>query len=223
MKQNKLLIICLFVVVIQSNVIGQNDVGFKVNVSASFIPNSQYSTSYPITYKKTYIAPSGQIGLFYNHIFNRSSVLGIDLLLNQVETRDKRNAPSWGENDFMEHKIHITYLSLPIYYEHRINKFSFNLGFQASVNLGASDEFIASLSDGSGDSAERNLTTLDKLDYGPKAGITYRLSTYLDLESTYYYGLNNIYNSSKLNIQNWRIRQFTLGIKYILTRPKKVI
>jgi hypothetical protein len=216
----------LFVALMQSNVFGQNDVGFKANIATSFIPLREEPRIYPPTNEKTYISPSGQLGIFYNHTFNERSVIGVDLLFNKVATK-KTCDKIYQAGSFHEGLlIHFNYLSIPVYYEYQIKDFSLSIGFQTSLCLSGSVKHtsLSNRADARTVGEFMTLYELEKLDYGPKLGLTYKLSTYLDLEGSFYYGLNNTSVETSFFWQDdWRIRQFTLGIKYIFTRPNKSI
>ncbi len=219
-----------------NNVFGQDDVGFKANLISSFIPFKDVSTyQTALADQKNLISPSGQIGMFYCHTFKNRTFIGTDLLFNQVESRTSyipnmqtdqsiSNTPSgpFINTDYSEeYRMHLTYLSLPVYYGYKISRFSFNLGFQTSLKLGTSYTVKSHSSAGTYSAGNQALTKIDNLDYGLKVGLSWKLSTYLDLEGTWYHGLNNITHDPFLsNYREYRIRQLSIGIRYILTRKK---
>ncbi len=217
-------------------VFGQNDVGFKANIISSFIPFKDVSR-YQLAWKdqKYMISPSGQVGMFYCHKFKNHSFLETDLLFNQVESRtsytpnmqyDQGSNVNYqiqmlNNGYFEENRMHLSYLSLPVYYGYNAGRCSFLLGFQTSLKLGTSYTIISHNSGTTSSNGSEVLTNIDNFDYGPKIGFTWRASTYLDLEGTYYYGINNItHDPFNAIYQEWRIRQISIGIRYILTRNK---
>ncbi len=217
-----------------NNVFGQSDVGFKANITSSFISFKDVSKYQgALANQKNLIAPSGQIGMFYSHTFKNRSFIGTDLLFNQVESRtsytpnmqyDQRSnmnylLPVLNNGYYEENRMHLSYLSLPVYYGYKVRRFSFYLGFQTSLKLGTSNTIVSHSSGTTSSNGSQSLSNIDNLDYGPKVGLTWRVSTFLDLEGSYYHGLNNItYDPSNYNYQEWRIRQVSIGIRYILTR-----
>ena len=234
MKTSYLFFVVLFFLL--NNAFGQNDVGFKANIISSFVPFkdiSRYQSAF--SNQKNLIAPSGQIGFFYSHTFKNHTFIGTDLLFNQVESRTsykpnmqtdlgmtKHTSLPFMINDYSEeYRMHLSYLSLPVYYGYNMQRFSVYLGFQTSLKLGTSFTVKSHYSGSTYSAGSEKLSNIDNLDYGPKVGLTWRLSTYLNLEGTWYYGLNNITHDEFLaNYREYRIRQISIGIRYILNRPR---
>jgi len=220
-------------VLCSTNLFGQSDIGFKASVISSFVAFRDVSDLHiAIANQKNLISPSGQIGFFYSHTFNKKSSFETDLMFNQVESRtsydqnmlnynEGLSAASYNSDYREESRMHLSYLSLPVYYGYKIRKFTFYLGFQTSLKLGASYTIVSHSSGYTLSGGSQPLSNIDNIDYGPKAGITWRLSNYLNLEGNWYYGLNNITHDPDLkNYREYRIRQVSLGIRYILTRQK---
>ena len=171
--------------------------------------------------------------MYYSHTFNKRSSFETDLLFNQVESRTTYipNYNDWlglgiptlpNSDDYSgENCMHLSYLNLPVYYGYTVKKFTLYVGFQTSLKLGTSCTIKSRYAGFNFSGETRKLINIDNLDYGPKIGLTWKLSTYLDIEGTWYYGLNNITHDPFLN--NFRehlIRQLSVGIRYILTRKK---
>ena len=234
MKINQLFL--FFCILFSTHIFGQNDVGFKASVISSFVSFKDVSGFHiSMINQKNLIAPSGQIGFFYCHTFNKTTSFETDLLFDQVESRTAYipNTMDWlgissptftqVNSDYSEeNRMHLSYLSIPVYYCYTLRQFKVSLGFQTSLKLGASNTIISHSSSGSTYTNDtRRLSNIDNLDYGPKIGLAWRLSTYLDLEGNWYYGLNNITHDPDFkNYMEYRIRQVSLGIRYILTRNK---
>lgn len=171
--------------------------------------------------------------MFYSHSFSKRSSVETDLLFNQVESRttyipgmqydqvlnDGVLFPFFNNNYYEESRMHLSYLSLPVYFGFKLRRFTCYTGFQTSLKLATSYTIVSHSSGIASDSGSQVLTNIDNLDFGPKIGLTWRLSTYLILEGNWYYGLNNItHDPSFKNYREYRIRQIGIGIRYILTR-----
>lgn len=56
---------------------------------------------------------------------------------------------------------------------------------------------------------------IKNFDFGPKAGVIYKLNEKLAIEGTYYYGINNLLKGDPI-LWKSKIQQLTLGIRYTL-------
>lgn len=220
----KELLILLLLLSFSSTASGQHELGLKVNAGISRITSSINSTSVD-SYSTSVVqnAPSAQVGVFYNFQIGHQSTFGAELLFNRVLGKEETMTELFINREIVGMSTtdldkRISYLSLPIYYEHRFHKLGFNVGFQVSVALSSSgrEKGQATIS-GDVTTWDNNFDELniDLYDYGPRAGILYKISDKLSIEGTCYYGLNNILASER-PISNWQVRKVNLGIRYTL-------
>ena len=207
---------------------GQQQFGIKVSGGLSKITDSMESSNLTIT---TPFVFSGQGGFYYNLTLGKKSSLGAELIFSQIEGKEK-----W-EIDFIDidgNKVghgtdftfrHISYLSLPVYYGFKIKRLTINGGFQISYALASSgrqknDEINEVHNETYSYDRKTDNIHIEKIDFGPRAGIVYDLTQKLAVEGTYYYGLNNI---QKGNPQLWKLKvqQITFGILYALWNKTK--
>lgn len=126
-----------FLLTINITVFGQHDFGFIINAGVSKISNSFRPSSSTLS---TNLAPSGNLGLFYNFNFNKSK-FGCELFFSQIEGYEIMEFDTYDQNGnnngFVRDKLysHLSYLSFPIYFGYSINKLSLSLGFQFSFVL----------------------------------------------------------------------------------------
>lgn len=109
--------------------------------------------------------------------------------------------------------------SLPVYYGVTFNRLTLNGGFQISYALSCSDENKAYHMK-NGVKKELVITqspnfNVRNFDFGPRAGVIYRLTNKLSIEGMFYYGIHNI-NQIKSSDEELKIQQMTLGIRYAL-------
>ena len=210
--------------------IGQQ-IGIKVSGGLSKITITSDEFDVPFS---TPFAASGQAGLYCHLSRGKHSSLGAELLFSQIEGKDVIDSDfsdtDWitGENETITGHVtnkgyrHISYISLPLYYGYTIKKFTLHAGFQLSYAFSSSgrEKTYGTYNEGGQETNVNNDTKTDninikKLDFGPRAGITYQLTNRLGLEGTYYYGLNNI---QKVDDPFWilKVQQMTLGVRYAL-------
>lgn len=223
------LLTILSIIIFYTFVLGQQTFGIKINMGLSNISNP-YVASNVIC--KTKFLVSGQEGLYYNLFKGNKSVFGGELLLFQIESKEKWEIPETNEvgdptgiSDFIYVNKHITYFGIPLYYGFKINKFTIYAGGQASFVIFSSGrlkyQFINTLTEELIviDTTYKKLN-IDSYDYGVKAGLIYNFSKQFALEGSYYYGLNNIFKDKDLD-WTWKNQQITLGLRCtFLTRNK---
>lgn len=221
----------LFIVIAFSiNTFGQHQLGIKLSGGLSKITESIESSDFNLT---TAFVPSGQVGLYYNLALGEKSSLGAELLFSQIEGK---NILEMDLHDIQGNKVgystsisysHISYLSLPVYYGFHMKRLSIHAGFQISRALASSgrEKNEATIHEIRQESYSGN-RKIDNIhithyDLGPKAGVIYHLTNRLAVEGTYYYGINNIHQTTPI-IGEWKVQQITLGIRYALWSKKTV-
>jgi len=171
---------------------------------------------------KNSFAVSGNIGGFFETKINTSSSVGLELLWIQIEgkesTNDKiiknQNGDAIGKISD-ELRLHSSYLGIPFYYKVQLKKVGIKVGFQAMFFLFANSSYSAEgviYNDPVDIKKEKEDIKFDKLDYGPKLGLSYQLNKVLTARLDYYHGLSNISNMDlPLERKN---KQISLGIQY---------
>ena len=175
--------------------------------------------------------PSGQGGLFYNLQLGPKSLLGAELLFTQIEGKEKLEMDLYTLNEsgrvylgYRKDNLyrHISYLSLPVYCGFKINRLMINAGFQISYSISSSGR---EKGEGviEGENIKINIKTNDinikRFDYGPRVGIIYSLTDKIAIETTYYYGLNNIQKGDP-KFGKLKVQLVTLGIRYRLWKTE---
>jgi hypothetical protein len=126
---------------------------------------------------------------------------------------------------------HISYLSVPLYYGFTLKNFNINLGIQTGYAITSSGGGEAN-GQVNGDPVhydiKYNRLPISTVDFGPRAGIFFKIRKLLSLEANYYYGITNIYKDRAL--LTWKVQQMTCRIKIyylstgkIITRSSKLI
>lgn len=169
---------------------------------------------------------SFDFGVFTSIKLGKYSYSGAELNISRIQGRQNSQIQLMDANNEI-HDVditflqHITYASLPVYYTHVLGKLSLNLGFQTSLVLfsdghrqGQKLNFFQEVENYNTDYDELDIKSLD---FGPRAGLTFRLSDSFLLEAKYYYGLNNILKHHN-NEYYWKIRQATVGMRYIFPK-----
>ncbi len=216
----------LTLLIIDLTAFGQYEIGLKANGGLSCISAKLNSTQ--IT-QKFYFVSSGQGGIFSNFHLGDKSLLGTELLFMQIEGKehseisvpDQYGNPT-GQSISEVIWRHISYLSIPIYYGYKIKKLTINFGVQTSFMLTNSvhSEIQSSIPLVYVTPPSAKLD-IDSYDFGIRAGLGYSLTTKFAIETTYYYGLNNILKSNTTN-SIWKVQQMTVGLRYnfFTTRQK---
>jgi opacity protein-like surface antigen len=206
-------------------VLGQYQFGIKASGGLSRMTNSMEVSDATLT---TPFVSSGQAGLFYSFQLGKKSSLGAELLFSQIEGKEKLEIDLYtlngvGERNYLGYSAdktyrHISYLNLPVYYGFKINGLVINAGFQISYALSSSGRkkgyaIVEGITYTSNNKTHD--INIKKIDFGPRAGITYNLTDKLAFEGTYYYGFNNIQKGNPI-LWKLKVQQATLGIRYTL-------
>jgi hypothetical protein len=205
----------------------QSSYGMKVNPGISRIYGHVGST---YLNKETYsFKPSVQAGVFYTYSRNRT-LIGGEILFLQIEGQGNLE---WNDVAFpgitystskSVYNTNISYIGIPIYYGYSFKRLNLNLGFQANILISNSGTVTSTIKDYSGGPSlvvtdKTNDLLINRLDYGPRAGIFFTLNKSFSLEANYYHGLSNILQQSSGWI--WRTQQFTIGVRYVIYSPYK--
>lgn len=226
MKKSIKLTLILTILITNLATYAQQQMGVKINGGLSKITISSEIVDNPF---ETHFVPSGQAGAYYHLPVRNAFSLGAELLFSQIEGKDRMEYDLTDLDGNIEGHVksigyrHISYLSLPVYFGVTVKKLTLNAGFQLSYAFSSSGR---TKSNGtfyeqgqeqsySSDSKSDNIN-IKIWDFGPRAGIIYPLTKRLDLEGTYYYGLNNI---QKGEDPMWKLKaqQITLGVRYALS------
>ncbi|MBI4930217.1 MAG: PorT family protein [Bacteroidetes bacterium] len=199
---------------------GQHDIGLTANGGLSYLSTKLTSSQ---TTQKFYFVPSGHGGLFYNFHLGDKSLLGTELLFIQIEGKERSQIPvtdqygnPTGQFIVQDIRRHISYFGIPIYYGYKIKKLTINLGFQILFTLTSSGHseyqspipiiILPPISD---------KLNIDSYDYGARTALTYNLTNKFSIETTYYYGLHNIFKGSP-DWWIWKTQEVTVGLRYKL-------
>ena len=167
---------------------------------------------------------SGNFGLFLAKKVSQKSSFGIEALWMQIEGNEKsknRELTVFNGQELIvigviseKTRIHSSYLAVPVYYRFEIGKFGIKGGVQPMIFLFASSNY-----EGNGEingepyhqESKTKDVKFDRIDFGPKIGIDYRLSGKFKIRADYYHGLLDI-TSDEFPWQR-RNRQVNLGIE----------
>lgn len=205
-----LILILLFTISLKS--FGQREVGLKCNIGASRV---LANNSWKIQPQKFPIMVSGQFGLVYLQTIKNESILGAELLLTQIEGKEKYRYTS---GEVMVTFRDYSYLGIPIYYGYKINKANINLGFQFNYLVRGRERLRGNGVDFQGlpYSYEINgiLPNIKRYDLGIRVGGNYCLNTRFEIDGNFYFGLSNIWKDPEIHPGIWKVRQLTIGLKY---------
>lgn len=204
----------------------QNNLGLKLNGGISRVSNSFYRHSTQEMGWPVRVAPSGQVGLYYFTDIGEKSLLGAELLFNQIEGKEKiklkfTDASGNTTMQSVTHKYtHLSYLSAPIYFGLRFEKWGVNFGGMFSYLLASSGRQKGQTTDGTFKWDNKyNKLNIDKYDYGLRIGFDYPVTTKFSVEGNFYQGINNIF------MKGWavRVQQLTVGVRYNLKRSENIL
>jgi hypothetical protein len=198
-------------------------IGIKANAGASAI-DYNFGSGALFTYSNKFQA-GYNAGIYFNNILNAHENFCFEILFlhmnglfhtNQSLTDTLGNQIGSGTTDDF---IHLSYLSIPLYYKYRISNFSIGAGVQISYLIISSDETKYSDTEyGQSNSGSFNAKNLDiiKYDYGPKLMLSYQLSNKISINLDYYYGLQNLIINGSSNGISERNQQLSFGVVYKL-------
>ena len=199
---------------------GQREIGLKCNIGASRVLAKH---SWKIQPQKFPIMPSGQFGLFYHQTIKNKSILGVELLLTQIEGKENYQ---YKGGEFLVTYRDFSYLGIPIYYGFKINKANINLGSQFNYLVRGRERWRGSGTDVQGlpYTYEINgiLPQIKKYDFGIRIGGNYYLNDRFEIDCNFYYGLINIWRDPEIHPGNWKVRQLTIGLMYKFVSQLKV-
>ncbi|HET6245075.1 MAG: PorT family protein [Bacteroidetes bacterium] len=211
------------------DVFGQQDLGVKANIGLSRIVTN-FDFPDPAR-KKLQFAPSGQAGLYYSKKIKEKTSFGAELLFVQIEDKMHVETPMPDNQgnytgEFITNKYykHLSYMALPVYYGININKISVNAGLQFLLLITSNGRQKGEMNyNGEVISWDNNhgKLNIDRYDFGPRAGIIYKITEKFDIEANYYQGINNIINNSLQSYFRWRNQQLTIGMRYKFLNPIK--
>ena len=189
---------------------GQNKVGIKLNLGTSRVTSK---FDYKTGPQKFTLMPSGQIGFFFNRNFGIKSMFGAELLLIQIEGREKYSYPDGAQ---MVIRRNLSYIGFPIYYGYKVGKITMNGGFQFNYNIRKVEQWKGKirLDQDLPFDWDRSIPNIESYDYGLKVGIIFNEDRKFETEGTYYHGLNNIWKSDPSHLGLWKTQQLTIGVRY---------
>ena len=214
-------LIILILLALHLTVFGQHNFGLKLNGGLSRISNSVTPINSTMTVK---FAPSFNSGLFYYLQLTNKYFLNTELLFTQIGGKEKLEFNlididgNTAGNGIGNINKSISYISLPVYFGLKYNKFIINIGFKLSFKLAGSEKANGQATyNGKTDTwdSQYEYLDIDTYDIGPRVGLIYNLNNKCDFEVTYYYGVNNLLEKNDLN-RTWRVQQAVIGIRYAL-------
>lgn len=223
--RNRFFQIGFFVLAFQFSVSAQSRFGIKAGVGISRIAQSMenFDATFDNPLKLSVLG-----GFFYHYPLSAKSSIGAELLISQLNGTEKNEHILYSLNDDgtrnyrgSQKDIVARYLSgiaVPLTYRFNVGKIGFYGGMQfIYIFRTLGKETIHAVVDGQ-EYNDRSRTTdinMERFNYGPCAGITFRLSNRLALEGTYYYGLNNLQKGDPV-LEKLKTQQATLGVQYFL-------
>jgi hypothetical protein len=208
-------------------VFGQQSIGVKLNGGLSYFKKEIImNPPVPMT-QEFYPMLSVQGGLTYSYCFKNKFLLGTEIIYSQIEGKGYLKTPSSVINGVFSNEFitnnslqHIYYLGVPIYIGYNYKKLNINLGVQTNFALASGGlEKIQASYDGqliSYDIKKDDLG-INKVDFGTRLGLFYKLSDKFSLETNYYCGLTNlIKGKSFFESPIWQVQQLTIGLRYNL-------
>ncbi|MBI4929764.1 MAG: PorT family protein [Bacteroidetes bacterium] len=199
---------------------GQYDIGISENGGLSKIHTDFSSKDQRVTNDLRF---SGNAGLFYDYHFNNKSSIETGFLFMQIAGKENHIKDTYDPTgtlvmtSYDEFYRHISYIGLPIQYGLKLKKFTLRIGGQVSsafANKERNERYTVSIHNYSPPhSVTFDKLNIDNYDFGINGGLLFNLNDNWAIETTYYYGLNNIYKNSNYN---WTVRQMAIGLRYTL-------
>ncbi len=163
---------------------------------------------------------SGEIGLRLNIEVNSVFNISSGIMYNRVEALEKNaltftddNGQPIGEQPIRYFK-HVNYLGFPVLLGININNVNLKIGAQTLILSSGTSEIDSepfTFQNQTFELNEKEKLPLDTYDIGLVGEFRYRINQKLSLNSSYYFGLNNI--ATPQNLNSWKIRQILLGIE----------
>ena len=230
--QKHLLVLVIFIG-FNSMAFGQSQLGIKVSGGISRIYGTlKYQNHPPSTVMSSSFSPSYQAGMYYNLPIGKKQAIGAELLYSHVEGGQTNKWDYMDMNRGSDYTYErISYLNLPVYYGITFKKLTLNAGIQISYTLSSSGHYESSWEARELDEHfayipmkfnlyhELNDLPIKNFDFGPRAGVMYRLTNKLSIEGMFYHGIQNI-NQMKSSAEELKIQQMTVGIRYALWTKK---
>jgi len=112
------------------------------------------------------------------------------------------------------------YLSLPVSFKLQFWRVGLSSGFQVQYFLHVKEKEVYRIINSVGDiyreSKETKKQGFKKINYGPIAELSFRISPSCSIQASYYYGLNNILRREYNIGFSRKIRQLTVGLRFYL-------
>ncbi len=166
-----------------------------------------------------------QVGVFANFNLNRWLFVEGQLNYNYISGRMRREMPNTDVNNnplpksFYAHASeNLSTLSLPLLLGMRVNWCNLLVGPQINTVLASRERQWGNPIVEGIELQYSNRTRglpVNAFDIGLKIGLVTSISQRFAIEATYYHGLTNIYDQSYY-VGNWRVRQVTYGLRYII-------
>lgn len=192
------------------------------------------ASPYSISPTSSLFSPSFQSGIYYLLLTGKNTSLGTELLYTKVQGGQTNTFDyyfimqrvAYGTKTTREN---ISWWSLPVYFGVTMKRLTVNGGFQFSYLLSSSGSVRTNTIQlpkpvdidhlwpyyGGSSKFDMNNLSIKDVDYGPRIGVVYRLTTKLSIEGMFYYGISNI-NQLKSSDEPLKIQQMTLGVRYAL-------
>ena len=200
---------------------GQSSFGFKANAGVSWIKNPIVAEE---TNWKTLIAPSGHTGLFVHIDLSNKLIFGTELLLVQIEGRERVEIDAGsltigggGAGNIayiIDFNYHLSNLAVPIYLGFKSGDITVNIGGQIHyVFRSSANKRVQNLDSGLTPIKDADFTDqyVGDIDYGMLAGLQYKVSDKLAVEWMTYYGISNLFSEDSWLLSG---RQISIGLRY---------
>jgi hypothetical protein len=218
----KYILLALALLNFDSYIYGQHSIGIKLNAGLSNVSvklNNGQTLSH-----KFYPQPSYHAGIYYSGELTHRLKFGAEIILTQINGKEYLGIPLTDNNNnptgqFSSDTIwrHFSYLGLPIYIGYNYKKLNLNFGYQTNIRLGGKAREIGSVPYNGDtltwDNKFTDLSGIDKVDFGLRAGFILNIYKGFSIEGNYYYGVNNNLKDNP-KYRKDKIRQLTVGIRY---------
>ncbi|QNR23980.1 outer membrane beta-barrel protein [Croceimicrobium hydrocarbonivorans] len=190
--------------------------GFNLQAQYRYGPIAQLGLSHiwtdydaDLQEQERFLGAAYSLGVFAERSLSEKSNLGFSLNLQQIGSKEKTIGPYYkipaNNRDYQdlrtEHRL-LGYLSLPIYYSYNLDKFQLQLAWNTSLLLAyyVRTEYAWRRDNGEAHPAGEdqfyrlspNNLAYKYLDFGPQVALLYSLSDRLQVQASYYHGLQQI-------------------------------
>ncbi len=199
----------------------QHTVGVKIYSGQSIMDYGPVSLSgeFMLDYKSPIVVQPGG-GIYYNFEFSNHMLFGSELLYNQTGYKEQYHftTPLSSDSELYEKTFDLDYITVPIYFGYRAERWAVNLGAVPMILLNDhwKSTYKASIDGETTSTSDDSKIDIDKYDIGIRIGLVYTIFKRWHIEGYYTRGINNLFVKGDEDTEYDYLynHQFTVGVCY---------